>query len=98
VRAEHGDDGLLFPAAKGGFTERKWFLRVWWRAARTAGWPLKGKEAMAWHPHDLRHVAACWMLFDLRWDPAVVALLLGHATPTSPSPATSVYAATRDSY
>ena len=22
-----------------------------------------------WHPHDLRHVAACWMLFDVGLDP-----------------------------
>lgn len=79
VRDERGDDGLLFPGNDGEFAERKWFLRIWWRAARTAGWPSKGKEAMAWHPHDLRHTAACWMLFDLRLDPAVAALLLGHA-------------------
>jgi integrase len=79
VRSERGPDGLLFPATRGGFAERSWFLRLWWRAARMAGWPPNGKHAAAWHPHDLRHMAACWMLFDLRWDPAVVALLLGHA-------------------
>jgi integrase len=79
VRSEHGDDGLLFPASNGGFAERKSFLRLWWRAARVADWPTKGKQAAAWHPHDLRHTAACWMLFDLKLDPAVVALLLGHA-------------------
>jgi integrase len=79
VRSRHGDDGLLFAQPDGGFAERKWFLRKWWRAAHAAGWPAQGTQASAWHPHDLRHVAACWMLFDLRWDPAVVALLLGHA-------------------
>ena len=79
VRSQNGDDGLLFAGPDGGFAERKWFLRIWWRAARAADWPAKGKQAAAWHPHDLRHSAACWMLFDLRWDPAVVALLLGHA-------------------
>jgi integrase len=79
IRDERGTDGLLFSATRGGFAERSWFLRLWWRAARSAGWPAKGKHAAAWHPHDLRHMAACWMLFDLRWDPAVVALLLGHA-------------------
>lgn len=30
-------------------------------------------------PHDLRHVAACWLLFDVGLDPAVVSALLGHA-------------------
>lgn len=34
-----------------------------------------------WHPHDLRHVAACWMLFDLRLDAVVVARMLGHSNP-----------------
>lgn len=34
-----------------------------------------------WHPHDLRHVAACWMLFDLGLDAAVVARMLGHSNP-----------------
>jgi integrase len=79
VRSRRGTEGLLFPGPDGGFAERKWFLRLWWRAARSADWPLKNKNAAAWHPHDLRHTAACWMLFDLRLDPAVAALLLGHA-------------------
>jgi integrase len=35
-----------------------------------------------WRPHDLRHVAACWMLFDLGLDPAIVADKLGHADPS----------------
>lgn len=43
------------------------------------GWRWTG--AAKWSPHDLRHVAACWMLFDLRLDPAVVADKLGHADP-----------------
>lgn len=36
------------------------------------------KQAL-WHPHDLRHVAACWMLFDVGIDGAQVARMLGHA-------------------
>ena len=44
------------------------------------GWRWTG--AAKWSPHDLRHVAACWMLFDLGLDPAVVADKLGHADPT----------------
>ena len=43
------------------------------------GWRWTG--AAKWSPHDLRHVAACWMLFALRLDPAVVADKLGHADP-----------------
>ena len=43
------------------------------------GWRWTG--AAKWSPHDLRHVAACWMLFDLGLDPAVVADKLGHADP-----------------
>jgi integrase len=43
------------------------------------GWRWTG--AATWSPHDLRHVAACWMLFDLGLDPAVVADKLGHADP-----------------
>ena len=44
------------------------------------GWRWTG--AAKWSPHDLRHVAACWMLFDLGLDPAVVADKLGHADPS----------------
>jgi integrase len=44
---------------------------------RNRGWRWTG--AARWSPHDLRHVAACWMLFDLGLDAAVVADKLGHA-------------------
>jgi integrase len=44
------------------------------------GWRWTGSAK--WSPHDLRHVAACWMLFDLGLDPAVVADKLGHADPS----------------
>ncbi|MGI8756258.1 MAG: tyrosine-type recombinase/integrase [Acidimicrobiales bacterium] len=43
------------------------------------GWRWTG--AAQWTVHDLRRVAACWMLFDLKLDPAVVAEKLGHADP-----------------
>jgi integrase len=43
------------------------------------GWRWTG--AAKWSSHDLRHVAASWMLFDLGPDPAVVADKLGHADP-----------------
>lgn len=54
---------------------------------RSAGYGVTGKGwrwtgAAQWSPHDLRHVAACWMLFDLQLDPAVVAAKLGHADPS----------------
>ena len=40
---------------------------------------MKSPTSAVWHPHDLRHVAACWMLFDVGLDPAAVSRLLGHA-------------------
>jgi integrase len=43
------------------------------------GWRWTGSAQ--WTVHDLRHVAACWMLFDLGLDPAIVAEKLGHADP-----------------
>jgi integrase len=79
VEVERSPDDLLFPGHDGGYANRRWFQRVWARAARQAGWPMKRKTAAVWHPHDLRHVAACWLLFDVGLDPAVVATLLGHA-------------------
>lgn len=44
------------------------------------GWRWTG--AAKWSPHDLRHVAACWMIFDLKLDVAVVAEKLGHHDPS----------------
>ncbi len=79
VEQERGPEGLLFPGADGAFANRRTFQRIWTRAAREAGWPMKRKTSAMWHPHDLRHVAACWLLFDVGLDPAVVAALLGHA-------------------
>jgi len=75
----HGPDALLFPSATGDFANRRAFQRIFARAARDAGWPMNRPTSSIWHPHDLRHVAACWLLFDVRLDPAVVATLLGHA-------------------
>jgi len=81
VRDAVGDDALLFTLKPGEPAERRQFSRIWTRAARHAGWPMKTNTAALWHPHDLRHVAACWMLFDVRMDPAVVSQMLGHANP-----------------
>ncbi len=74
-----GHEGLLFPGNDGGFANRRTFQRIWARAARDAEWPMKRTTAAVWHPHDLRHVAACWLLFDVGLDAAVVSILLGHA-------------------
>lgn len=79
VERARGREGLLFPGTDGGFANRRAFQRIWARAARDAGWSMKRTTAAVWHPHDLRHVAACWLLFDVHLDPAVVATLLGHA-------------------
>lgn len=81
VAKEGGSEALLFPAADGGFANRRTFQRTWARAARAAGWPMKRPTSALWHPHDLRHVAACWLLFDVGLAPAVVSTLLGHANP-----------------
>jgi integrase len=92
-----GPEALLFPSASGRIMRRSNFPPVWIRAADAAGWPMttplqrtggygqtnKGWRwtgAAKWSPH-LRHVAACWMLFDLGLDPAIVADKLGHADP-----------------
>ena len=53
---------------------------------RSAGYGKKNKGwrwtgAARWSPHDLRHIAACWMLFAVGLDPAIVADKLGHADP-----------------
>lgn len=66
---------------------------------RTAGYGKQGKGwrwkgSAKWSPHDLRHVAACWMLFDLGLDPAVVAEKLGHADPSFTVKRYVAYAAT----
>lgn len=79
VERERGPEGLLFPGTDGGFAKRRTFQRIWARASRDAGWPMKRTTTAVWHPHDLRHVAACWLLFDVHLDPAVVASLVGHA-------------------
>lgn len=81
VRRRLGPDALLFPGRDGGPANRVSFRRLWVRAAVVAQWPMKSSTASRWHPHDLRHVAACWMLFDLQIDPATVCVMLGHANP-----------------
>lgn len=79
VERRRGHDGLLFPSSTGDFANRRTFQRIFARAARNAGWPMNRPTSAIWHPHDLRHVAACWLLFDVKLDPAVVSTLLGHA-------------------
>jgi len=61
VREGTGDEGLLFPGANGNLAERRQFLGTWHRAASAAGWPMHTPTRAVWHPHDFRHVAACWM-------------------------------------
>jgi integrase len=81
VTTARGPEGLLFAGGSGGYANRRTFQRIWARAARDAGWPMRSSTSALWHPHDLRHVAACWLLFDVGLDPAAVATLLGHANP-----------------
>lgn len=81
TRDRDGDEALLFRRRDGQLAERSEFLRLWTRAAKAAGWTVQSGKKAEWHPHDLRHVAACWMLFDVRMDPAVVSRMLGHANP-----------------
>lgn len=79
VEADRGPEALLFPGTDGGFANRRTFQRIWARGSTATGWPMKTTTSAVWHPHDLRHVAACWLLFDVGLDPAVVSTLLGHA-------------------
>lgn len=79
VTTTSGCDALLFPGNDGGFANRRTFQRIWARAALAAGAPMKSATSAVWHPHDLRHVAACWLLFDVGLDPAAASTLLGHA-------------------
>lgn len=72
-------DELLFTGNDGGFANRRTVQRYWARAAKAAGWPMKGPMSSIWHPHDMRHVAACWMLFDIPLEAPAVSTLLGHA-------------------
>lgn len=81
VRRTVGDEGLLFTSPGGDLAERRQFLRIWTRAAKVAAWPMRSLTVAKWHPHDLRHVAACWMLFDVGMDAAVASRMLGHANP-----------------
>lgn len=81
VRRLQGDEALLFSRPDGEPAERRQFLRLWTRAARMADWPMRSRTVAKWHPHDLRHVAACWMLFDVGIDAAVASRMLGHANP-----------------
>lgn len=81
VQRTLGEDGLLFCRPDGGPAERRQFLRIWTRAAKVADWPTRSLTVAKWHPHDLRHVAACWMLFDVGMDAAVTSRMLGHANP-----------------
>lgn len=74
-----GPESLLFPGNDGDYANRRTFQRHWARAASAADLPMKSSTSAVWHPHDLRHVAACWMLFDVGLDPAAVSRLLGHA-------------------
>lgn len=79
VERQGGNDALLFSSATGGYANRRTFQRTFARAALEAGWPMKRNTSSIWHVHDLRHVAACWLLFDVKLDPAAVSTLLGHA-------------------
>jgi integrase len=72
VERAAGPQGLLFPGTNRGFANRRIFQRTWIRGAQKADWPMRSPTSAVWHPHDLRHVAACWLLFDVGLDPAVV--------------------------
>lgn len=71
-------DALLFTGTDGGFANRRTVQRYWARAANAAGWPMPGPMSSIWHPHDMRHVAACWMLCDVGLEAPGVSAMLGH--------------------
>lgn len=72
-------DILLFTGTDGGFANRRSVQRYWARAAKAAGWPMQRAMSSIWHPHDMRHVAACWMLYDVGLEAPAVSAMLGHA-------------------
>lgn len=82
VRESEGPDGLLFPGPDGRFMRRTYGRRRFIRAAAAGGWetiPNSTKlPSTRWLWHDLRHYAACWMLFDVGLDVAKVSRFLGH--------------------
>lgn len=90
VSSERGPQAILFAGARGALMRRHVHRRIWQPVGRAASWPLKPSRGprwkegdqtftVKWTPHDLRHFAACWMLFDLKAEPAQVAFWLGHA-------------------
>lgn len=89
VSLTQGPAGLLFPGTTPeSFASYRYVARRFAKAGEAAGWPVVRSAAdkaghgqyptLAWSPQDLRHYYACWMLFDIGADPAVVSNLLGH--------------------
>lgn len=90
VAAEFGTEALLFPGTRPDrFASDQYFRRRWAKAAMEAGWPI-AKAANpkfsaqvptpVWSVNDVRHYFACWMLFDVEVDIALVSRYLGHAS------------------
>jgi integrase len=72
--SELGDDGLVFPAAEGGFLRQSNFRRrIWLKATKAAG--LQGLRF-----HDLRHTAATLAVVAGATTRELMARM-GHATP-----------------
>ena len=79
--AELPDDGILFPAPRGGWARRSNYGRnTWDPAATAAGWPRDPDGGRAWTFHSLRHVFATWALNQPGLRIEDVSRLLGHSS------------------
>ena len=75
------DDGLLFPAPRGGWARRSNYGRnTWDPAARAIGWPRRDDGRWHWTFHSLRHVFATWALNQPGLRIEDVSRLLGHSS------------------
>ncbi len=73
-------DGIVFPAARGGWARRSNYGRsIWHPAAISAGWPRLADGHWAWTFHSLRHVFATWALNQPGIRIEDVSRLLGHS-------------------
>ena len=79
--AELEEDGIVFPAPRGGWARRSNYGRnTWDPAATTIDWPRSDDGRWHWTFHSLRHVFATWALNQPGLRIEDVSRLLGHSS------------------
>ena len=79
--AELPEDGLVFPAPRGGWARRSNYGRSTWDpAAVSVDWPRGDDGHWLWTFHSLRHVFATWALDQPGLRVEDVSRLLGHSS------------------